>query len=326
MRTFITTLTNIYERTIPRLVSMILLTVFTLASMVLAVHLTGVQQVKGRIVLVTDKSAETLPQSSARLNIVVSPEKPPYSALVEQKYDAYVTIGANGDYQIETLRDDDYKNMVLTLLKNSDAVLKDSKIPRGAGANIIGFMMMFVLMQVFANLFAFADDKEQGQLRRITTAPVSFWGYLTAHCTYCLSMFVPEYILLIVLKSCGFDIGFTLLQYAGLLAVLGLFGISFALLLYTLIDKPDNASMLGRSIVVLTSMLAGSFYLFSKKKILLDLIIKVLPQKQLMIFVEYMERGEAWHHGFSIIYVIAVSVVMFMVSCFALRMKYIKRV
>lgn len=326
MRTFTTTITNIYERTIPRIVTLILLTAFTLASIVLAVHLTEVQQVKGRIVMVTDKSAETLPQSSARLNIVVSPEKPPLSALVEQKYDAYVTIGGNGDYQIETLRSDSYKNMVLTLLKNPDAILNDSKTARGVGANIIGFMMMFLLMEVFANLFAFADDKEQGQLRRITAAPVSFGGYLAAHCVYCLSMFLPEYILLIILKYCGFDIGFTLLQYAGLLAVMGLFGISFAMLLNTLINKPDNASMLGRSIIVLTSMLAGSFYLFTKKNILLDLIIKVLPQKQLMNFVEYMERGEAWQHSFSIIYVIALSIVMFVVSCSVLRMKYIKRV
>ncbi len=326
MRTFTTTITNIYERTIPRIVTLILLTAFTLASIVLAVHLTEVQQVKGRIVMVTDKSAETLPQSSARLNIVVSPEKPPLSALVEQKYDAHVTIGGNGDYQIETLRSDSYKNMVLTLLKNPDAILNDSKTARGVGANIIGFMMMFLLMEVFANLFAFADDKEQGQLRRITAAPVSFGGYLAAHCVYCLSMFLPEYILLIILKYCGFDIGFTLLQYAGLLAVMGLFGISFAMLLNTLINKPDNASMLGRSIIVLTSMLAGSFYLFTKKNILLDLIIKVLPQKQLMNFVEYMERGEAWQHSFSIIYVIALSIVMFVVSCSVLRMKYIKRV
>nr|WP_288826945.1 ABC transporter permease [uncultured Clostridium sp.] len=326
MRTFTTTITNIYERTIPRIITLILLTAFTLASMVLAVHLTEVQQVKGRIVLVTDKSAETLPKSSARLNITVSPEKPPHSALVEQKYDAYATIGENGEYQIETLRSDSYKNMVLALLKNPDAILKDSKTARGVGANIIGFMMMFLLMEVFANLFAFADDKEQGQLRRITAAPVSFLGYLAAHCVYCLSMFLPEYILLIILKYCGFDIGFTLLQYAGLLAVMGLFGISFALLLNTLINKPDNASMLGRSIIVLTSMLAGSFYLFTKKNILLDLIIKVLPQKQFMNFVEYMERGEAWQHSFSIIYVIAVSIVMFAVSCAVLQMKYIKRV
>jgi ABC-2 type transport system permease protein len=216
--------------------------------------------------------------------------------------------------------------MIDAMLRNPDAPLKEGKNARGIGANMIGFMMMFLLMEVFANLFAFADDKEQGQLRRITAAPVSFSCYLAAHCIFCLSMFLPEYILLVLLKFFGFNIGFTLLQYAGLILIIGFFGISFALLLNTLISKPDNASMLGRSIIVLSSMLAGTFYLFSKKNMVLDTIIKILPQKQLMDFVEYLERGEAWHHSFGIVYVIAFSVVLFVISCSVLRMKYIKRV
>ena len=64
MRTFLTTLKNNYLRTVPRMASFILLTIFTLASMVLAVHMTEVQQVKGRIVLVTDKSGETFPKNT----------------------------------------------------------------------------------------------------------------------------------------------------------------------------------------------------------------------------------------------------------------------
>lgn len=326
MRTFLTIIKNIYERTVPRLSMFILLTAFTLASMVLAVHLTDVQQVRGHIVLVTDKSAGVLPYNSKDFDIVVSAVKPPVSALVEKKYDAYVTIGKDGDYQIETLRSDDYKNMVDTMLRNPDAALKDRKNAREVGSNMIGFMMMFLLMEVFANLFAFADDKEQGQLRRITVAPVSFSAYLAAHCIFCLSMFLPEYMLLVLLKFWGFNIGFTLLQYAGLILVMGFFGISFALLLNTLISKPDNASMLGRSIIVLSSMLAGTFYLFSKGNIVLDTVIKILPQKQLMDFVEYLERGEAWHHSFSIVYVIAFSMVLFIISCACLQRKYIKRV
>ena len=326
MKTFLTTLRNNYLRTLSRMNSFILLTIFTLASMVLEVHMTEVQQVKGRIVLVTDKSGETLPKSSPKLSVTVSTVKPPHSALVEQKYDAYVTISQNGDYEIETLRNDSYNNMVLQLLKNPDSKLKDSKAARGVGANIIGFMMMFLLLMIFGSLYAFADDKEQGQLRRITAAPISFVGYLLAHCFYCVSLFLPEYILLIVLKYCGFDIGFSLLEYAGLMVVLIFMGISFALLLYTMIQKPDNASMLGRSVSVLTSMLAGTFYLFSKKNAVLDIMIKLLPQKQLMNFVEYMERGEAYQHRFSMMYVISFSFVLFVIACSMLRMKYIKRV
>ena len=105
-------------------------------------------------------------------------------------------------------------------------------------------MMMFVLTFASFNLFVFADDKEQGQLRRVATAPVSFGFYLAAHCLFCISLLLPEYLLLVTLKLLGWDIGFSLLQYAGLLAILGLFGISLSLLLHTLIKKPDNANML----------------------------------------------------------------------------------
>ncbi len=59
---------------------------------------------------------------------------------------------------------------------------------------------------------------------------------------------------------------------------------------------------------------------------MLDTVIKILPQKQLMDFVEYLERGEAWHHSFSIVYVIAFSMVLFIISCACLQRKYIKRV
>jgi ABC-2 type transport system permease protein len=179
-------------------------------------------------------------------------EKPPLSGLVEQKYDAYVTVDGDGRYRIETLRNDDFKNMLLLLLNNPKADISGSQAERGVGVNIIGFMMMFLLMIAFFNLFAFADDKEQGQLRRIAAAPASFGWYLVAHCVYCLSMLLPEYLLLIILKLCGWNIGFSLLQYAGLMATLAFLGISFALLLNTLIKKPDNANMLGNSVTVLT--------------------------------------------------------------------------
>ena len=326
MRTFLTVLKNNYLRTIPRVASLIVITIITLASIILAVYITNIQQVKGHIILITQNSEGTLPKSSKYLDIKVLTEKPPHSALVEQKYDAYVTIDKNGNYQIETLRNKDFKNMLLLLLKNPDANIIDSKTERGVGVNIIGFMMMFLLMMTFSNLFAFADDKEQGQLRRIAAAPASFGWYLVAHCIYCLSMLLPEYILLVILKLCGWNIGFSILQYAGLMIVLGFLGISFALLLNTLIKKPDNANMLGNSVTVLTSVLAGSFYSFSKNNAVLDNIIKLLPQKELMNFAQHLQNGSAWQYAGSILYVIAFSLVLFIFSCTVLRQMYVKKV
>lgn len=326
MRTFLTVLKNNYLRTVPRAISLLVMVIVTLGSIMLSVYITGLQQVKGHVVFVSQSATAVTPKSSKALDITVMSQKPPYSDLVKQKYDAYITIDRMGNYQIETLRSKDYRNMILLLLKNPNINVGDNKTDRGVGVNIIGFMMMFLLMIAFSNLFAFADDKEQGQLRRIAAAPAPFGCYLAAHCVYCLSFLLPEFILLAVLKGCGWNIGFTLLQYAGLMAVLGFLGISFALLLNTLIQKPDNATMLGNSVTVLTSVLAGSFYSFSKNNAVLDNIIKLLPQKEILDFAQHLQSGNAWQDSGSILYVILISFVLFAFSCTVLRWKYVKKV
>lgn len=326
MRTLLTVLKNNYLRLLPRMMSVTVFTAFTLATVFFAVYITGLQQVKAHIAFIPQSAAAAAPRSSNSLDIVVISEKPPRSALVEQKYDAYVTTDGGEDYRIETLRNDSFKNMLLLLLKNPNADISGSHTERGVGVNIIGFMMMFLLMISFSNLFAFADDKEQGQLRRIATTQASFGWYLAAHCVYCLSMLLPEYLLLVILKLCGWDIGFSLLQYAGLMAVLAFLGISFALLLNTLIQKPDNANMLGNSVTVLTSILAGSFYSFSKNNAVLDSVIKIIPQKKLLDFAEYLQNGSAAEHIGSILYVVTFSLTLFVFSCVVLRQMYVKKV
>lgn len=327
MRTFLAVFKNNWLRTVPRVVPVIVFTAVTLASILFSVYITGMQQVKAHVVFIQENGSSTaVPESSQALDVAVMSEKPPRSSLVEQKYDAYVTADGAGNYQIETLRSDNFKSMLLLLLQNPSADISAFQTDRGVGVNIIGFMMMFLLMIAFFNLFAFADDKEQGQLRRIAAAPASFGWYLAAHCVYCLFMLLPEYLLLVVLKLCGWDIGFSLLQYAGLMAVLAFLGISFALLLHTLIKKPDNANMLGNSVTVLTSVLAGSFYSLSKNNAVLDSIIKVIPQKKLMDFAESLQSGGATEHWGSIAYVVAFSLVMFVFSCAVLHRMYVKKV
>lgn len=326
MRTFWTVLKTDYLRTKPRFAPTLVMTLIALASIMLAVYITGIQQVKGHVVFVTQNSTAPVPPSSKALEISVLPEKPPRSDLVEQKYDAYITVDSQGNYQIETLRSADFKKMLLLLLNDPQTQVGDSKADRGVGVNIIGFMMMFLLMLSFSNLFAFADDKEQGELRRIAVSPASFSWYLVAHCAYCLSLLLPEFAMLAVLQGCGWNIGFTLGQYAGLMAALGFLGISFALLLHTLMSKPDNASMLGNSVTVLTSILAGSFYSFSKNNAVLDQIIKLLPQKEIMDFAQAMQNGDTWRHGGSLLYAVVFSLALFALSCTLLRRMYIKRV
>lgn len=326
MKTFLAVLKNDYLRTLPRLTGVIVMTVIALASTMLAVHLTEAGQVKGHIVLIPESSSARLPQSSRYLDFTVSKDRPFYSDLVKHKYDAYVTVLTDGSYRIETLRNDEFQNMLLLLLQNPEAELPDTGKERGVGVNILGFMMMFLLMKSFSNLFVLADDKEQGQLGRIVGAPTSFGGYMAAHCIYCLSLLLPEYILLVLLRLTGRDIGFSLLQYAGLIAASGFLGISFALLLNTLIQKQDNANMLGNAVTVLTTVLAGSFYAFHKNNALVDHIIKILPQKELMDFAQELQNGRGYSHSGLIIYVAAFSACLFAFSCAALKKMYVGKV
>lgn len=326
MKTFINVLKNNYLRTNPRIILVAVMTVVALSSTMLAVYLSGLHQVKGRIALVMEDSSHTVPEKSEYLKITVLDKKPPLSALVEQKYDAFVTLDKEGEYQVETLRRAEYKDMLQYLLQNPKAEPPKMGAERGIGVNIIGFMMMFLIMLSFSNLFVFADDKELGQLGRVFMAPTSFWGYLAAHVVYCMSLLLPEYILLVILKLAGRNIGFSLLQYAGLIAVTGFFGISVALLLYVLIQKADNATMLGNSITVLATVLSGSFYSFSKNNELLDNIIKIIPQKELMDFAQHLQDGKGMEHSASILYVIAFSLLLFVISCGKLRKMYVRKI
>lgn len=326
-QTFQTVLKADYLRTAPRAAATGVMTLVALGSVFLAVYFTGVQQVKARVAFIPQAgTAAPLPASSAALKITVLPKAPPESALVEQKYDAFVTAadGGQGRYKIETLRTQSFRKTLLLLLQNPRASVADPQSDRGAGVNIIGFLMMFLLMSAFSSLFAFADDKEQGQLRRISASPASLGGYLAAHCVYALSFLLPEFLLLAVLDACGWKLGFTLAQYAGLMALLGFLGISFALLLNTLIQKPDNAVMLGNSVVVLTSVLSGGFFSFSKSSAVLDRLLLLLPQKDFMEFVQHLQNGNASQSlGFPL-YVAALSLCLFAGSCFLLRRKVLR--
>lgn len=315
-------LKNNYCRVWRRLPVVLLLMVITLVSIVLAVYITGLQQVKGHIVFVSSSAA---PVHSESLSVVTMKTEPPYSSLVKQQYDAFVIDKGNGKYEIKTLRSAEFKTMLEAVLKNPGMKIPAQNTDRGAGVNIIGFMMMFLLMSTSMYLFTFADDKEQNQLARIAASPVSFSGYLCAQCLYCLSMFVPYYLMIVILKLMGFGIGFSLLQYALLLTVIGFFGISLSLLLNTLIKKPDNASMLGNSIIILSSILSGSFYSFSKSNAVFDNIVKVLPQKQLMDYALYLQNGTAGAHLLSLLYAIVFSLALFIISCVILNKKYVKK-
>ncbi|MFT9055025.1 MAG: ABC transporter permease [Ethanoligenens sp.] len=315
----LTILRNNYSRMAKRLPSVLIMVIITLLSMALAVYMTTQQQMKGHIVLVTQSGAAST--KSAHLDVTVLKKAPPDSALVRGQYDAYVFDEGGGKYRIQTLRNAQFKALVQALLANLHTPVPKQSGERGTGENIIGFSMLFLLMGTFANLFTFGEDREQGQLSRIAVTPTSLGSYLAGHFMYALTMFLPPFVLLVLLRAAGFSIGFSLAGYALLFVALDVLGISLALLLNTLFDKADNANMFGSSIVVFTTVLAGGFYANSQKNAVLDNIIRVLPQKELMAFAAHLENGTAWTHPGSLLYVFVFGAVLFVLAFFLLRRK-----
>lgn len=316
-----TILKNNFCRMASRLPGIIFMTVITLLSIILAVYITGTQQVKGHLVFVS--SSATLTGSKA-VSVVNMKKEPPFSCLVKQQYDAYILDRGDGTYQIKTLKNAQFKNTITALLKNPGGKMPAQTTDRNIGVNIVGFLMMFLLMSVSMNFFAFAEDKEDGQLARVLKAPVPLSGYLAANYLSCFVLFVPAYIMLAVMKLCGFSIGFSLAQFALLFLFMGLIGISFFLLLHTLIRKPDNATMLGNTLLVLTTILSGSFYPFGKDNRLIENLTKILPQKAIMDYAQAIQNSNHTQQMVSGIYVVIFAAVLFFLSYAILARKTAK--
>ena len=113
--------------------------------------------------------------------------------------------------------------------------------------------------------------------------------------TRCVRLFydchTPVFWLLWLQSLIGIDIGFSLPVYAGLIGILALLSTAFALFLNSFFDVADTANMLGSAIIILTSILAGSFYSLSKEASLLDKFLLLLPQKDFINFVNALEKG-----------------------------------
>lgn len=322
MRSFIAVLKNDYMRTVKYIVALIIMTAVTVGFIFLAVYMTGIQE-KGHIALVSpDLNVQSY--TSKGLQVTVLAKKPPYSDLIKQKYEAIVTEEKNGQYQVQTLFNNKLKNKITMLLQYPDMPVEKDGNNRGVGVNILGFMMMTIIMMAFWTQFVLADDKENGQLPRVAASPIRFGTYLTAHCVYSFSLLLPEFITIAVLKLSGWNIGFSLAQYAYLIAATGFLGISFSMLLHSLIEKSDNADMLGNAVTILSTILAGSYYSMSSKNGIMDAIVSALPQKQIINYAEALQSGTSAQHFGYFLYAVLFSAVLFAAASAILRSKYVK--
>lgn len=317
---------NNYYRISSRKEYIITSLILTMVSIYLAVLLTSSLELKGNIALVTNKSEEMFKSNYIKINIMSN--EPPTSELLLGKYDGVIVDKENGEYEVNTIKGEEFKEILEAFIKNPKEFKPESKDIRGVGTNIIGYLLMFLLLQSILYMFTLGDDMELKQIERIIASPVSLFKYMLSHfIVIFLLIFLPSFFILTVMKGIlGFNIGFSLIQYAVILSIVISLGVSFAMFLNSLIKVSDKTNMMGSAIVILTTILAGSFYSFEKGNKILESALWILPQKSILSFVQGLEgEKEVYSIIPELFYVIIISIGFYIIATLKIKKDYIVR-
>lgn len=319
----LTILYNNFIRLLQEKAYIIVAILLTICSVTAAIVLTNKIEIKSNLAIVsTNSNIEFKP--SKYFNITKLSSKPPKSGLIQNRYDAVITM-ENGEFTIETMKNDEFKNMLYAALKSPGTFVQNTDTSRKIGTNIIGYMMMFLLMQGVLYGRLFAEDKEKHIIERIAMSPTNFTKYLLGNAIFIIMIiFVPSFVIILAAKILGADIGFSLLQYAGLITVLSILSTAFGLFMNSLFCESDTPNMLGSSIVVLTSILTGSFYSFTKENTMFNKFLHILPQKDFMGFMDCLEKGTVSQNAeLQLIYVVLLSLILLTFAIMKTKKDYI---
>jgi ABC-2 type transport system permease protein len=254
-------------------------------------------------------------------------QAPEMSKLVQSRYDAIIAMKIDGSYEITTLKNKEFQNALTSFMEHK-TITSDSFGPtRNVGTNIIGYMLMFLLVQGVLYARFFAEDKEKRMVERVAMSPISFVGYIIGHglFVYLLTV-IPSFLVVTVASLLGMNVGFSMFQYLLLLAVVSLLSTAFAMCLNSFFCVADTANMVGSSIIILTCILAGTFYSFTKESSFFDKITHILPQKDFMNYVNALEQGSMSNSiMLQLTYVIGISIVFFLIAVIKTRISYVRR-
>lgn len=307
----------------------------TICSVVLAVVLTHKLEPKINLAVVLSSEQGTVAQGaagsewidqvtkSASLDVSILKKAPARSKLIQGCYDAVLTFGGDGEREVTTVKSDQFKKQLEAAL-DGERVSGQNKT-RQIGTNIIGYMLMFLLMQGVLYARLFAEDKEKHQMERIVCSPIPFWKYLSGHVIFMWGLiFTPAMLVITVMKLLGVSVGFVLWQYFLMIGLAAMISTCFAICLNSFFCVADTANMAGSCIVVLTSVLAGSFYDMGNAGGILSKMLYIIPQKDLMLFLDAWEKQHLSRSDvLGLFYVILCTVLFLSIGVVKTRKDYI---
>lgn len=325
MKNMFNILKNNFYRAVSRKNYFILMLCISIVTIAAAIFFTAKLEVKGNIAVFSDTGSFHI--SSRFLHVEKVDKVPDKASLVMNKYDAVVIDRGNGEFEIQTIKSDDFKTKLEKIIKNPDSFSFRDENSRGVASNILGYMIMIVFIQGLLYMLMYSEDRENGTFKRIGVSPVSAGIYLVGHGIFnFLMVFVPTYLLIISAKIIfNINIGLNFIQYAGLLGLLTFLSTGFSLLISSFFKKADSSNMMGQSIAVLTSLLAGCFYSFDNGNEVMKKIVSFMPQKNLISLVQGIEHGKSFNAlAPQFTYLIAFSTVMFVLAAAIVKINFKK--
>ncbi len=247
----------------------------TAGSIIVAVMISSQSAKFANVAVIDDKRLPVLNDQDVDIHYL--DHMPLQTDLVTQKYDAFIEM--KDQLIVHTYKNEDFKKQLLFLLTtNHEPFMQMAH----QGETIFGFMIMFVMMQALFYTTLYGEDKESHMLERIHISGCSLLKYLLSQSIITIVLsWSSTFSILVILHISGFNIGFSLYEYAFLLSLLTLFSTAFAILMNSLFDK-ETTSLSASAIIVLSSLLSGTFYSFIKDDGIIGLCINVLPQKVLL--------------------------------------------
>ncbi|MBO0452491.1 ABC transporter permease [Candidatus Enterococcus murrayae] len=252
-------------------------------------------------------------------------QAPAKSALALGTYDAIVDM-RSGAPVISTFKGEKYKTELIEYFNNPQVAQIGEKNSEGIGSKIIGYMLMFLLMSSVTNMLLFSEDKEKHIMERITTTPVSFTKLFTVYAFFSwLLLVIPNILIIAGVSFFGVtDIGLSLLNYTALISVIALFATAYSICNASFFKVADTASMLGSMIMMITTILSGSFFSLDNGNKFFNGLIHWLPQKQFLELVKNIEAGQSYSGNYQrLFYLIGISILLLAVAIFKTRKEYV---
>ncbi|WP_454051987.1 ABC transporter permease [Clostridium sp. Marseille-Q7071] len=276
----------------------------------IAIYFTGRLEIKANLAVV---GANNLPINSNSIKVNYINKEPQLSDLVLNKYDAVIKSN-NGVYEVITVKSHKFKENIEKLLKRESIDNVFSSENRGIGTNILGYLTMFILLQGLMFFTLFYEERDKGISKRVLSHPITAMNYFLAHAISCFIMvFLPiTIIILISVNILNLNTNISNIQFIFILGILCILGSAFGLFISSLVKSEDNATLFGSMLLVITTLISGSFCSIDSQGVI-GKIGKILPQRKIVDYTIAVENNRTLDYR-GLIMIILLSIILFMLA------------